>query len=206
MSSGRAHDGDGDDGSGGGSGSASGAAVVAAVAGAGAGADAVAAPAPAPAPDAGGVSAGDFRVLSERLCAAVRMIVLDFDFTVLNIHSFHEKIEEAAVALRAWADDFVDLELFRGLVADAHAHGIVVAIASFGKYETIQAYMDQVFPAGHPHAFTRATISTPSSVHGKDGYSVESGKNKQIRKLCEQNGVELSRVLFVDGGCRVCRG
>jgi hypothetical protein len=138
-------------------------------------------------------------LLSSSLVERVRLIVLDFDQTVLRIHSFHERIMPVDVPRRNWRKDFVDADLFVRLVNDAHAVGIAVVIASFGMYVTIQAYLDQLFPQGTPLAFTRDTISTPSVVGSTDGWSVEFGKNKQITRLCSQLSIPASAVLFLDG-------
>jgi hypothetical protein len=61
------------------------------------------------------------------------------------------------------------------------ASGVDFKIASFGKYEVIQAYCDRAFGKG---TLTRADVSTPTEVGGKDGCSVEGGKNLQIEKFC----------------------
>lgn len=45
----------------------------------------------------------------------------------------------------------------------------------------IQAYCDRAFGKG---TLTREDISTPTAVGGKDGCSVEGGKNLQIEKFC----------------------
>lgn len=147
-----------------------------------------------PVPDGG--SKG---ILSRTLRERVKIIVVDFDQTVLKIHSFHERIAAKDVPRRNWRKDFVDADLFVKLVGDAKEAGIPVVVASFGVYETIQAYMNQLFPEGTPLAFTRETISTPSTVGSMDGWSVESGKNKQITKLCTELGIPFEAVLFLDG-------
>ena len=132
--------------------------------------------------------------------AGVRLCVFDFDLCVLSIHSFGLRLEPLAVAARAPLErDFVDLPLFRGLVRELGARGVAVAVASFGRYDVIQAYLDRALEGGAAQLFTRGTISTPSSVGGVDGCSVPGGKNRQLFALAKQFGVEAGAVLFFDG-------
>ena len=74
-----------------------------------------------------------------------RLVVWDFDQTVLRIHSYAAKIRADMVQHRSVAVDFADLEFFVGLVKFLVHHGINVAIASFGKYDVIQMYLDCAF-------------------------------------------------------------
>ena len=75
--------------------------------------------------------------------------------------------------------------------------GVGVAIASFGSYPTIQAYLDKAFPEpdarGAPY-FTRANTSTPESVGFPDGCSVPDGKLPQLIALVESYGCERDEV------------
>ena len=104
-------------------------------------------------------------------------MVFDFDLTILSIHSWGERVRPEDVASRSLEDDVADLEFFRVFVERALASGIKVAIASFGVYEVIQAYMDR---AVGPGVFTRANISTPSQHGTKDGHVVRGGKVPQL--------------------------
>ena len=96
---------------------------------------------------------------------------------------------------RKWRSEFADPTFFIELVEWCQAEGVKLVIASFGVYETIQAYLDLLVPG----AFNRSTISTPSTVGSRDGWSVDGGKNKQITKLSVELGIPLDRVLFFDG-------
>lgn len=106
-----------------------------------------------------------------------KLVVFDFDLTILSIHSWGERVRPEDVASRSLEDDVADLEFFRVFVERALASGIKVAIASFGVYEVIQAYMDR---AVGPGVFTRANISTPSQHGTKDGHVVRGGKVPQL--------------------------
>ena len=131
----------------------------------------------------------------------VQLVVWDFDQTVLRIHSWALQIQPEGVPTRDLDVDFADRAFFVQVVRALQEAGVRVAIASFGKYETIQAYMNRLFE--DEVTFTRETISTPSQVGSRDGYSVDGGKNRQLRKFVEDLGVEPTKFLFFDGAC-VC--
>ena len=73
-----------------------------------------------------------------------RLVVWDFDLTILNCHAFGEGVEVAHVAGR-WQADVRDADLFRAFVDTAQVLGISVGIASYGRREVIAEYMDQIF-------------------------------------------------------------
>jgi hypothetical protein len=83
----------------------------------------------------------------------------------------------------------------------ARSRGDLVAVASFGRFEVISAYLQRICPG----VFARSTISTPSCVGTPDGCSVPGGKTPQLDALLatllpdavgEADG--RSRVLFLD--------
>ena len=91
---------------------------------------------------------------------SINLIVFDFDLTILNIHSWSDRIAPKDVPFRNLEQDVADLEFFRAFVGRALDNGIKVAIASFGKYEVIQGYMDRaVGPAGHISLFYQLNLS-----------------------------------------------
>ena len=59
------------------------------------------------------------------------------------------------------------------------ARGDAVAVASFGCYDVIQAFLERMCPG----VFSRENISTPSCVGVADGCSVPGGKNPQLDLL-----------------------
>lgn len=128
--------------------------------------------------------------------AGVSLIVWDFDLTILAIHSFGERITPAAVAGRDMEEDFTNMPFFTSLVLAAEAVGIKVAIASFGKYEVIQAYMGRAFPSRCP--FSRSSIITPSCVGGVDGTSMRSGKNTMLAHLHDALAASSGMLMFFD--------
>jgi hypothetical protein len=151
---------------------------------------------PPPAAMAGAVRFA--RNFSER----IKAVVWDFDKTVLAIHSYAQRIAAEDVPARSLDDDFVDMAFFKDVVDALRARAVIVYIASFGKYEVIQAYLDRVFP--DEPAFTRETISTPATlgVPGlQDGWSVPGGKVPQLLQMTEKYTLKPDAILFFDGAC-----
>ena len=113
-------------------------------------------------------------------CLSIRpkLIVWDFDLTVLSIHSWAAGIRQKDVADRTLYDDVADLAFFRHFVQRALEQGFAVAIASFGQYEVIQAYMDRIVGRG---VFNRENIATPSKFGSKDGRALRGGKFRCLR-------------------------
>lgn len=109
-----------------------------------------------------------------------KLIVWDFDLTLLSIHSWGAGIRAEDVASRTLSDDVADIDFFRHFVDRAQEQGIAVAIASFGQYEVIQAYMDRIIGRG---VFNRENISTPSHFGTNDGCIMRGGKVPMLRAL-----------------------
>jgi hypothetical protein len=82
---------------------------------------------------------------AHNLTAALPQAIFDFDLCLLSVHSFGLRLEPRDVLARPLARDFCDVTFFCELVEALAARGIRVAIASFGRYDVIQAYMDRVF-------------------------------------------------------------
>eukprot|EP00930_Biecheleria_cincta_P022280 TRINITY_DN16284_c0_g1_i2.p1 TRINITY_DN16284_c0_g1~~TRINITY_DN16284_c0_g1_i2.p1 ORF type:complete len:186 (-),score=17.96 TRINITY_DN16284_c0_g1_i2:14-571(-) len=93
------------------------------------------------------------------------------------------KLLAADVPLRDLARDVADLEFIQNFITVAKLHGCEVGIASFGKFDVIQAYMLRIAESC-PDLFTRDTIITPSCIGLPDGTSPgPQGKVKQIQIL-----------------------
>ena len=96
--------------------------------------------------DADAAAAADASALAAEAAAlGVRLVAFDFDLCVLRVHAFNLNVTAADVALRYLARDFADLRFFVALSRALGAAGIAVAIASFGRYEVIKAYLDRAF-------------------------------------------------------------
>jgi hypothetical protein len=98
--------------------------------------------------------------------SGIKLVVWDFDLTLLTLHSFGERIQPWAVAARCLEDDFWDLRFFCELVPALTAAGLRVAVASFGRYDVIQAYMDAAF-APLPPLIESSTSSLGQEAQGR---------------------------------------
>ena len=115
-------------------------------------------------------------------------------------------------------DDFTDLKHFKHVIREALRLEIRVAVATFGIYEVVQAYLTKAFPLeenGGNGPFTRENILTPSGFGApSDGHSLDSRKSAMLEHLCtsstahhEQKNVLSSsllqsEVLFFDDDLR----
>jgi len=115
------------------------------------------------------------------LRARVDAVVWDFDLTILRIHSYRTGIRSReAVASRDLGADFADLEFFTTLVHRLIEAGIDVHVASFGRNEVIQAYLERAVG----DSFGPDRVSTPATVGGRDGRPTLNGKNPQLVEIC----------------------
>ena len=113
-----------------------------------------------------------------------RLVVWDFDQTVLRIHAYAEGVRAAEVGGR-WREDVADLELISTFVRTAHREGCHVAIASFGSREVICEYMRHLeSEAGVRGAFSEANIVTPSAL----GYAHTPATTPHLRTRARSHG------------------
>lgn len=156
--------------------------------------------------------------------SGIRCVVWDFDLTIMAIHTFAERIVPGAVSTRSLDTDFRDLGFFVRLVRELQSRGIGVAVASFGRNDTIQAYLARAFVEAGPLApliaasggvgaplspeagsaaavppFSSSNVLTPASVGLTDGCSMRGGKNRLLQHICETTGVSPAQILFFDG-------
>jgi len=133
--------------------------------------------------------------------AKPRLIVWDFDLTILRTHAFGEGVEVAEVAQR-WESDVRDVDVFRAFVETAQEQGVALGIASYGRQEVIHEYMRQIFRQLEPPPFTEANIVTPSALKFPDGTSVPQGKPRMLELLCQRCSpnevLDRANVLFFD--------
>jgi len=130
-----------------------------------------------------------------------RLIVWDFDRTILRTHAFGEGVEVAQVAHR-WQSDMCDAALFRAFVETAQAQGVDIGIASYGRRDVIHEYMRHVFAGAETAPFgVETNIITPQLLGEPDGTAVPHGKPKMLELLCERASPAISdkgAVLFFD--------
>jgi hypothetical protein len=138
------------------------------------------------------------------LSLGIRLVVWDFDLTLLSIHSFALRLTAADVAVRNLQSDFYALDFYVSLVRRLVDAGVGVAIASFGRGEVIRAYMDRVFIVGADsvqNIFVGSNICTPATIGGVDGWAQPRGKNALLEHLISDpfRGLQKTEVIFFDG-------
>ena len=122
-----------------------------------------------------------------------KLLVWDFDRTIVGRHTFSEGVEPEEVASH-WRDDILDLTMFRSFVETAKKQGIAVGIASYGRQDIILEYMKQIWPEKPP--FDTSNVITPEALGLPDGSSWPGGKPQMLDKLCERfcPGIDFSKV------------
>ena len=89
------------------------------------------------------------KFVSEYLLQKFKLWVWDFDDTLIDTATYYRKSMEPEDILRRTDqeldEEFPNWRYFRSLVNYLITRGIRVAIASFGTYKIIRAYMDRVF-------------------------------------------------------------
>ena len=138
------------------------------------------------------------KIVDRWMSGRPKLLVWDFDLTILNTHAFSEGVEVDEVADR-WQEDIADVELFRAFVSAALAQNATVGIASYGRREVIAEYMRHVFADNCP--FNGDNIVTPQALGLPDGTSVPAGKPQMLELLCQRAtpaGCDRSAVVFFD--------
>jgi FMN phosphatase YigB (HAD superfamily) len=122
----------------------------------------------------------------------IKLIVWDFDLTLLRIHSFSKRIIAQEVKRRDYEHDFADATFLRSFLDEMKRKGIKVSIASFGKREVIEEYMKLLISEEYgdycsDFAFVdkRKSIVTPNDVGGSDGCSMKD-KGKMLDVLMKR--------------------
>lgn len=80
-----------------------------------------------------------------------------------------------------------DLATFRAFVLAARAKGAIPAIASYGRRDVIDAYLERIFSGAAEPPFAAAMIVTPSDFGQADGTPLAApGKPKMLSLLCKR--------------------
>ena len=149
----------------------------------------------------GGEGEGD-RVITMKSCDgekdAIRLVVWDFDMTILRIHSFAKRISALDIPRRDYERDCADANFFRAFLREMKQKSIEVAIASFGKRDVIETYIKHLVDAEKgddvaDYAFvdTQKSIVTPNDVGGTDGCSMKD-KSRMLDMLTKRYVLSMS--------------
>ena len=129
---------------------------------------------------------------------AIRLVVWDFDMTILRIHSFAKRISALDIPRRDYERDCADANFFRAFLREMKQKSIEVAIASFGKRDVIETYIKHLVNAEKgddvaDYAFvdTQKSIVTPNDVGGTDGCSMKD-KSRMLDMLTKRYMLSMS--------------
>ena len=129
---------------------------------------------------------------------AIRLVVWDFDMTILRIHSFAKRISALDIPRRDYERDCADANFFRAFLREMKQKSIEVAIASFGKRDVIETYIKHLVDAEKgddvaDYAFvdTQKSIVTPNGVGGTDGCSMKD-KSRMLDMLTKRYVLSMS--------------
>ena len=142
------------------------------------------------------------RVITMKSCDgekdAIRLVVWDFDMTILRIHSFAKRISALDIPRRDYERDCADANFFRAFLREMKQKSIEVAIASFGKRDVIETYIKHLVDAEKgddvaDYAFvdTQKSIVTPNDVGGTDGCSMKD-KSRMLDMLTKRYVLSMS--------------
>lgn len=124
------------------------------------------------------------------------LYVFDFDMTILKIHSYAQNMTPSKVESMGWRklmDQFADPIFFRDLINYLISHNKKVAIASFGKYNVIKAYLDRLFD--NTSIFGLDNIITPPN---ERNIRPSDDKNEYLVGLIRDLNIDYKRVIFFD--------
>ncbi len=124
------------------------------------------------------------------------LYVFDFDLTILKIHSYAQNITPSKVESMGWRklmDQFADPIFFRDLINYLISRNKKVAIASFGKYNVIKAYLDRLFD--NTSIFGLDNIITPMN---EKKTRPSDDKNEYLVGLIRDLNIDYKRVIFFD--------
>jgi hypothetical protein len=124
------------------------------------------------------------------------LYVFDFDLTILKIHSYAQNMTPSKVESMGWRklmDQFADPIFFRDLINYLISQNKKVAIASFGKYNVIKAYLDRLFD--NTSIFGLDNIITPPN---ERNIRPSDDKNEYLVSLIRDLNIDYKRVIFFD--------
>jgi hypothetical protein len=124
------------------------------------------------------------------------LYVFDFDMTILKIHSYAQNMTPSQVESMGWRklmDQFADPIFFRDLINYLISRNKKVAIASFGKYNVIKAYLDRLFD--NTSIFGLDNIITPPN---ERNIRPSDDKNEYLVGLIRDLNIDYKRVIFFD--------
>lgn len=142
-------------------------------------------------------------IISYYLLKNAKLWIWDWDDTLINVDAYMLSRMDPDEILNK-SDSTLDTEVpswryFRKLIEYLVGHGVYVAIASFGTYEIIQAYMNRILGYGQKF-FNKANIIAPClAVRRTVNFRLPSDKNEYIYELMKKYRIQdFSQVVLFD--------
>ena len=141
--------------------------------------------------------------LSYYLVKTCKLWVWDFDDTLIDSTTYIKTVMDPAT-IRKKKNSELDVEIpqwryFKRLIDFLLTHGKYVAIASFGTYEIIRAYMDRIFGFNQNFFGKRNIIAPCMAERDSRRFTVPPNKNEYIYQLMKIYRVQdFSRVVLFD--------
>ena len=142
-------------------------------------------------------------VISFYLLKHCKLWVWDFDDTLIDT-KYYYKSDMDPEAIRRRTDTQLTNEVpqwqyFKRLITYLVQNGKYVAIASFGTYEIIKAYMDRIMGFNQTFFTNRNLIAPTSNERKCRGFQVPPNKNEFIYKIMKHYKIEdFNRVVLFD--------
>lgn len=142
-------------------------------------------------------------IISYYLLKNAKLWIWDWDDTLINIDAYMLSTMNPNEILHK-TDNVLDKEIptwkyFRRLVEYLVSHGVYIAIASFGTYEIIQAYMNRILGFGQKF-FNKSNIIAPClAVRKTVNFKLPPNKNEYIYDLMKKYKIQdFSKVVLFD--------
>ena len=141
--------------------------------------------------------------LSYYLVKTCKLWVWDFDDTLIDSTTYIKTVMDPAT-IRKKKNSELDVEIpqwryFKRLIDFLLTHGKYVAIASFGTYEIIRAYMDRIFGFNQNFFGKRNIIAPCMAERDSRRFTIPPNKNEYIYQLMKIYRVQdFSRVVLFD--------
>jgi hypothetical protein len=141
--------------------------------------------------------------LSYYLVKTCKLWVWDFDDTLIDSTTYIKTVMDPAT-IRKKKNSELDVEIpqwryFKRLIDFLLTHGKYVAIASFGTYEIIRAYMDRIFGFNQNFFGKRNIVAPCMAERDSRRFTIPPNKNEYIYQLMKIYRVQdFSRVVLFD--------
>ena len=146
----------------------------------------------------------DDLIISYYLLKKCKLWVWDFDDTLIDTNYYYKTSMEPNAILKRTDKELTNevphWNYFKRLVEYLVKHGTYVAIASFGTYEIIKAYMDRIMGFNQPFFNKNNLIAPDYNERQCRSFKLPPNKNEYIYKLMKHYRIEdfKSVVLFDD--------